>query len=41
VLREHSGFIDKVTGKKEGKCDISNDACMYKGTEDMHRKYEY
>jgi hypothetical protein len=38
LSREHSGLIDKDTVKKEGKYDISNDVCMYTGTEDMKRK---
>jgi hypothetical protein len=38
LSREHSGFIDKVIVKKEGKYGISSDVCMYTGTEDMKRK---
>jgi hypothetical protein len=38
LSREHSGFKDKVAVKKEGKYGISNDVCMYTGTEDMKRK---
>ncbi len=38
LSREHSDFIDKVTVKEEGKYGMSNDACMYTGTEDMKRK---
>ncbi len=35
---EHSGFIDKITVKKDGKYGISNDICMYTGTEDHKTK---
>jgi hypothetical protein len=38
---EHSGFIDKFTVKKEGKHGISNDVCMYTGTEDMKRFHNH
>jgi hypothetical protein len=38
LSREHSSFMDKVTSKKEGEYDVSDDACMYTGTKDMKRK---